>query len=62
MSGTAGVTISFPVSAVKDVKIGRGWARKGLWLVIPLYVAGVNKWAEGFCVSFEAPNGIPAER
>ena len=57
MSGTTGVTISFPVSAVKDVKIGRGWARKGLWLVIPLYVAGVNKWAEGFCVSFEAPNG-----
>ena len=55
--GVFGKTISFPVKEVKDVKIGRGWARKGLWLVIPLFVAGVNKWAEGYCVSFEAPDG-----
>lgn len=57
MSGTKGKTTTFPVSAVKDVKIGRGWARKGLWLVIPPYVAGINKMAEGHCVSFEAPDG-----
>ena len=57
MSGTMGATTSFAVSAVKGVMIGRGWARKGLWLVIPPYVAGVNKWAEGYCVSFEAPDG-----
>ena len=50
-------TISFPLSEVKDIRVGRGWARKGLWAVIPLFVAGVNQWAEGFCVSFEAPDG-----
>jgi len=57
MAGRLGETISFPVSAVRDVKIGRGWARKGMWLVIPLFVAGINKWAEGECVSFEASDG-----
>lgn len=55
--GTMGTTIEFPVSAVKRVKIGRGWARNGLWLVIPLYVPGLNQMAEGYCVSFEAPDG-----
>lgn len=55
--GVFGKTISFSVKEVKDVKIGRGWARKGLWMAIPLFVAGVNQWAEGFCVSFEAPDG-----
>ena len=57
VSGRAGERVSFPLSAVRDVRIGRGWARKGLWLVIPPFVAGVNKWAEGYCVSFEAPAG-----
>jgi len=37
--------------------VGRGWARKGLWLVIPPYVAGINRMAEGYAVSFEAPDG-----
>ena len=55
--GVFGKTISFSVKGVKDVKIGRGWARKGMWLVIPHFIPGVNKWAEGFCVSFEAPDG-----
>ena len=55
--GTRGETISFPLSAVKDVRIGRGWARKDLWLVIPPFVPAVNQWAEGYCVSFEAPGG-----
>ncbi len=50
-------THSFPVSAVKRVKIGPGWARNGLWLVILPYVAGINKASEGHCVSFEAPAG-----
>ena len=53
--GTMGTTVEFPVSAVKGVKIGRGWARNGLWLVIPLYMPGLNRMAEGYCVSFEAP-------
>ena len=55
--GTMGTTIEFPMNAVKRVKIGRGWARNGLWLVIPLFVPGLNQMAEGYCVSFEAPDG-----
>ena len=50
-------TTSFPLSAVKRVKIGRGWARNGLWLVILPFIAGLNKVSEGRVVSFEAPDG-----
>ena len=49
--------VSFPVGAVKRVKIGRGWARNGLWLVIPPYIPGLNAISEGRTVSFEAPDG-----
>ena len=28
-----------------------------MWLLILPYVAGINSLAEGFCVSFEAPDG-----
>ena len=42
---------------VKRVKIGPGWARNGLWLVILPYVAGLNNVSEGYTVSFEAPAG-----
>jgi hypothetical protein len=55
--GTEGQTTMFAVSAVRRVTVGRGWARKGLWLVIAPYVAGINKMAEGYAVSFEAPDG-----
>jgi hypothetical protein len=50
-------SVSFPLSAVKRVKIGRGWARNGLWLVIPLFIPGINQASEGRAVSFEAPDG-----
>ena len=56
-AGTMGQTTSFPVSAVKRVKIGHGWARNGLWLVILPYVAQINQLSEGRVVSFEAPDG-----
>jgi len=56
-AGTKGQTTTLAVSAVKRVMVGRGWARKGLWLVIAPYVAGINKMAEGYTVSFEAPDG-----
>jgi hypothetical protein len=39
----------FPVTSVKRVKIGAGWARNGPWLVILPYVAG----------STRRPKGIP---
>ena len=50
-------TASFPLSAVKRVKIGRGWARRGLWLILLSYVALLNKASEGIVLSFEAPDG-----
>ena len=34
-----------------------GWARNGLWFVIPYFIPLVNKGAEGLAVSFEAPDG-----
>lgn len=49
-------TASFPVSSVKRVKIGRGWSRNWLWLVILPFVAQINKISEGLVVSFEAPD------
>jgi len=48
---------SFSVSTVKQIKIGRGWARKSLWLIILPYVSLINKVSEGRVVSFEAPDG-----
>jgi hypothetical protein len=48
---------TFPISSVKRVGIGPGWARNGLWLVILPYLAGINKMSEGHAVSFEAPAG-----
>ncbi|MGD2145843.1 MAG: hypothetical protein PVH41_04015 [Anaerolineae bacterium] len=55
-AGRAGETTEFRVSDVEDVRIGRGWARRGLWLAIPLYVPGLNQMSKGYCVSFEAPD------
>jgi hypothetical protein len=49
--------LHFPVTSVKRVKIGPGWARNWLWLLILPYVAGINKMSEGHAVSFEAPAG-----
>ena len=57
IEATRGTTITFPLSRVKRIKIGRGWARKGMWFLILPYVAGINSLAEGVCVSFEAPDG-----
>jgi hypothetical protein len=55
--GAMGQAATFSMSTVKRVKVGRGWARNGLWLAIPLFVPGINQWAEGSVVSFEAPDG-----
>ncbi len=48
---------SFPLNAVKRVKVGRGWARNGLWLILLPFIASLNKSSEGRVVSFEAPDG-----
>jgi hypothetical protein len=56
LEGKRGETESFPVDAVRDVRIGRGWARHGLSLVLLPYVRAVDSVAEGHTVSFEAPD------
>ena len=57
INGTSGETVTFPLASVKQIKVGAGWARRGMWLLILPYVAGINSPAEGFCISFEAPDG-----
>jgi hypothetical protein len=56
--GTPGETATFLLNAVRRVKVGRGWARRGMWLLILLYAAGINSMSEGYSVSFEAPDGV----
>ena len=48
-------TISFKNSEVKNIKVGKGWARGIIWLAIPYFIPLVNISAIDFCVSFEAP-------
>ena len=55
--GSGHPTQTFTLDLVKRVKIGPGWARNGLWLVILPYVAGLNNVSEGHTLSFEAPAG-----
>jgi hypothetical protein len=57
IQGTKGKTVVFPLDTTKRIRIGSGWARRGMWLLILPYVAGINNLVEGFCVSFEAPGG-----
>jgi hypothetical protein len=41
---------------IREVDIGRGWAKGGLEIVLFPYVAGVDKMAKGRAVSFFAPD------
>lgn len=59
LKGSRGETVEFPVGEVQDVRIGAGWARRGMWLLILPYVAGINSMAQGHAVSFIAPDGTP---
>jgi len=58
--GTRGETVSFPMSKVQDVRIGAGWARRGMWLLLLPYFKGIDAMAKGLAVSFVAPDGIYA--
>ncbi len=51
-------TISFKKSEVKNVKVGKGWARGMIWLAIPYFIPMVNISAIDFCVSFEAHGSV----
>ena len=56
-AGIPGKSVCFPQSSIRNIRVGRGWARRGMWLLILPYVALINKMADGYCVSFEAPDG-----
>lgn len=50
-------SVSFPLSEVKNVRIGAGWARGSIrWIIAP-YIPGIDQMAKGMAVSFEAPDG-----
>ena len=50
-------TTSFPINTVKRIRVGRGWARHGLWLILLPFITSLNKSSDGRVVSFEAPDG-----
>jgi hypothetical protein len=62
-AGTAGETITFPVAEVEDVRLGKGWARRGMWLLLLPYFKGIDSLAQGvpggIGLSFIAPDGTP---
>ncbi len=57
IEGARGDTVSFPVSEVRDVRIGTGWAWRGMWLLPLPWYAGISALAAGVAVSFIAPDG-----
>jgi len=52
---------TFKIIDIKDVKIGKGWERRGLWFVIPYVIPLINKISEGLCISFEAPDSVTSK-
>ncbi len=48
--------LEFPRASVRQVDIGKGWAKGGMEVVLLPYKAGVDKMAEGLAVSFYAPD------
>lgn len=48
--------VTFPVSSVRDVKVGSGWDRQGIGFVIWPFVKGVDSLAGAKSVSFQAPD------
>jgi hypothetical protein len=57
--GARGDTATFSLADVKDVRIGTGWARRGMWLLLLPYFKGIDSMAQGLAVSFVAPDGTP---
>jgi len=53
--------LEFPRTSVREVDIGKGWAKGGLEVVLLPYKAGVDKMAEGLAVSFFAPDEVGRE-
>lgn len=49
-----GQEVLLPFKDIKDVRLGKGWERKGLWFVIPYVIPLINMTTKDLCVSFEA--------
>jgi hypothetical protein len=48
--------LEFPRASVREINIGKGWAKGGLEVVLFPYKAQVDKMSEGLAVSFFAPD------
>ena len=48
--------LEFPRASVREINIGKGWAKGGLEVVLLPYKAQVDKMSEGRAVSFFAPD------
>jgi hypothetical protein len=53
--------VEFPRSSVREVDVGKGWAKGGLEVVLLPYVAGIDQMAAGRAVSFFAPDELGRE-
>ena len=49
-------TVLIGVDKVKNFKKGQDWARKKLWMYIPLYILTINRLSPRPIFSFEAPD------
>ena len=50
--------VHIPIVKIKDIKIGKGWERNGLWLVIPYVIPLINIISKDICISFTAYDEI----
>jgi hypothetical protein len=48
--------LEFPRAAVREVDVGKGWAKGGLEVVLLPYRPGIDQMSEGLAVSFFAPD------
>lgn len=59
--GRMGDTETFRLAGIRDIRVGKGWERNGLWLVIPYVIPIINRVTAGLCISFEAPDSVTGE-
>lgn len=57
VGGRRGQTVTFSLNTIQDVRVGEGWARRGMWLLLLPYYKGIDALGQGLTVSFLAPDG-----
>jgi hypothetical protein len=50
------MAVEFPRDSVREVDVGKGWAKGGFEVVLFPYKVGIDKMSEGIAVSFFAPD------